>query len=69
MQNLLDAEGLKAIFQAFAIVGKDARLIAVKQSMDGNPNCSDAFVTEDGTGGSKAVGWITNVIVQQKSAA
>ena len=69
LQNLLDEAGLKPIFQAFAIVGKDARLIAVKQSMDGNPNCSDAFVTEDGTSESKAVGWITNVIVQEKSAA
>lgn len=69
LQDLLDAEGLKAIFQAFAIVGKDARLIAIKQSMDGNPNCSDAFVTEDGTNGSKAIGWITNVMVQEKSVA
>lgn len=69
LQDLLDAEGLRAIFQAFAVVGKDARLIAVKQSMDGNPNCSDAFVTEDGTTGSKAVGWITNIMVQEKSAA
>ena len=69
LQNLIDADGMKQIFEAFAIVGKDARLIAVKQSMDGNPNCSDAFVTEDGTRGSKAVGWITNVMVQEKSAA
>lgn len=69
LQNLIDAEGMKAIFKAFAIVGKDARLIAVKHSMDGNPNCSDAFVTEDGTIASKAVGWITNVMVQEKSTA
>ena len=69
LQDLLDAEGLKAIFQAFAVVGKEARLITVKQSIDGNPNCSDAFVTEDGTNGSKAIGWITNVMVQEKSAA
>lgn len=69
LQDLLDSEGLKTIFQAFATVGKDARLIAVKQIMDGNPNCSDAFVTEDGTSASKAVGWITNVIVQEKSIA
>ncbi len=69
LQNLLDTEGFKAIFQAFAVVGKDARLIAVKQSMDGNPNCSDVFVTDDGTKGAKAVGWITNAIIQEKSTA
>jgi hypothetical protein len=69
LQDLFEAEGLKAIFQAFTVFGKDARLNAVKQSMDGNPNCSDAFVTEDGTNGSKAIGWITNVMVQEKSSA
>lgn len=69
LKDLLAAEDMKIIFQSFATVGKDARLIAVKQAMDGNPNCSDAFVTEDGTKGSKALGWITNVIVQEKSIA
>lgn len=67
LQDLLDADDLKAVFQCFAVVGKDARLIIVKQAMDGNSNCSDAFVTEDGTQGSKAIGWITNAIVQEKA--
>ena len=69
LQDLLDAKDLKSIFQAFAVVGKEAPLIVVKQAMDGNPNCSDAFVTEDGTKGSKAIGWITNVMVQEKAVA
>jgi hypothetical protein len=69
LQDLLATEDLKAIFQSFAVVGKEARLISVKQAMDGNPNCSDAFVTEDGTKGSRALGWITNVIVQEKAVA
>jgi hypothetical protein len=69
LKDLLGAEDLKTIFQSFATVGKDSKLIAVKQAMDGNPNCSDAFVTEDGTKGSKAIGWITNLIVQEKSLA
>lgn len=69
LQELLANDELKTVFQAFAVVGKDARLIAVKQAMDGNSNCSDAFVTEDGTKGSKAIGWITNIIVQEKAVA
>lgn len=69
LNDLLQDASLTKIFKAFAIVGKNARLSAVKQLIDGNPDCSDAFVTEDGTGGSKAVGWITNVIVQEKSVA
>ncbi|ACK55084.1 hypothetical protein [Thauera aminoaromatica] len=69
LKDLLAQEELKTIFQSFATVGKDAKLIAIKLAMDGNPNCSDAFVTEDGTKGSKALGWITNVIVQEKSVA
>ena len=67
LNELLEDAKLKPIFQAFAVVGKEAQLIAVKQAMDGDPNCSDAFVTEDGTRESKAIGWITNVIVQQKA--
>lgn len=69
LKNLLADSDLNTIFQSFATVGRDARLIAVKQAMDGNPYCSDAFVTEDGTKGSKAIGWITNVIVREKSIA
>ncbi|SFB63538.1 hypothetical protein [Azotobacter beijerinckii] len=66
LKDLLEAENLKTIFQAFAIVGRNSKLITVKEAMDGNPNCSDAFVTEDGTKGSKAVGWITNEVVREK---
>lgn len=69
LKDLLSQEELKTIFQTFATVGKEAKLIAVKLAMDGNPNCSDAFVTEDGTKGSKAIRWVTNVIVQEKSVA
>jgi len=69
LKDLLGEAELKTIFQSFATVDKDAKLITVKQAMDGNPNCSDAFVTEDGTKGSRALGWITNVVVQEKSVA
>lgn len=69
LQNLLNDPAFSKIFGAFAIVGKNARLIAVKQLIDGSPDCSDVFVTEDGTSGSRVVGWITNVIVQERSTA
>lgn len=69
LQDLLAVKDLKSAFTAFAVLGKSAKLIAAKEAIDGNPNCSDVFITTDGTKGSKAIGWITNVIVQEKSVA
>lgn len=67
LKDLIASDEYKNIATAFGIVGKTTTLIAVKQQMDGNPNCSDVFVTEDGTKNSKAVGWITNVIVSERA--
>ncbi|HET7791823.1 MAG TPA: hypothetical protein VFL64_00440 [Rhizobacter sp.] len=67
LEDLLNDPTLKLIFQSFVVVGRSARLLAVKQAMDGNPNCSDAFVTQDGTRASTCVGWITNVMVREHS--
>lgn len=69
LQDLLSTQDLKSIFQSFATVGTVSRLNAVKQAMDGNPNCSDCFVTEDGSKATKARGWITDVIVREKAVA
>lgn len=69
LQDMLAVVELKSAFTAFAVLGKNAKLIAAKEAIDGNPNCSDVFITSDGTKGSKAIGWITNVIVQEKSVA
>jgi hypothetical protein len=52
---------------SFGAVGPDANLRAAKQQMDGNPNCSDVVVTEDGSKNTRAIGWITNVIVAEKA--
>lgn len=68
LRDLLDFQNMASLFQSFAVVGKDAQLIAVKQVMDGNPNCADAFVTEDGSRGSRATGWITNLTVQEHAS-
>ncbi|TXI17691.1 MAG: hypothetical protein E6Q62_08510 [Nitrosomonas sp.] len=67
LKDLITANDYEKIATAFGTVGKTTTLVAVKQHIDGNPNCSDVFVTEDGTKNSKAVGWITNVIVSEKS--
>lgn len=69
LKDLLDAPDLKAVAMAFTTLARDARLIAAKQAMDGNPNCSDVFVTTDGTRATAAIGWITNVMVREKSQA
>jgi hypothetical protein len=65
--NLIATDDYKQVASAFGTVGKTTKLIAVKQQIDGNLNCSDVFVTEDGTKNTRAVGWITNVIVAEKA--
>lgn len=67
LKDLLDSDQYKQISTAFGVVGINAKLNAVKTLVDVNPDCSDVFVTEDGTINSKALGWITNVILAEKS--
>jgi predicted transcriptional regulator len=67
LKDLLGGDQYKQMFTAFGTVSKNAKLNAVKTLMDGNKDCSDVFVTEDGTKNSKALGWITNVILAEKS--
>nr|WP_314368791.1 hypothetical protein [uncultured Acinetobacter sp.] len=67
LADLLNNPELKVVFESFAVVSKDAKLLVVKQMMDGNPNCSDVFVTQDGTRATVAIGWITNIILQEQS--
>jgi len=67
LSDMIASDNYGQVAAAFGAVGKTTKLIAVKQQIDGNPNCSDVFVTEDGTKNSRAVGWITNVIVAEKA--
>lgn len=67
LKDLFADDQYKLISTAFGTVNRDAKLNAVKVSMDGNPECSDVFVTEDGSKTSKALGWITNVILAENS--
>lgn len=67
LKDLLASDQVKRITTAFGVVGKSANLSAVKSLIDGSPDCADVFVTIDGTKSSKAIGWITNVILAEKS--
>lgn len=67
LKDLLASDQIQRIATAFGTVGQTAKLNAVKALMDGNPECSDVFVTVDGTKNGKAVGWITNVILAENS--
>ncbi|MGE5468762.1 MAG: hypothetical protein ACM3Y9_15175 [Ignavibacteria bacterium] len=67
LKDLLASDRVQQIVTAFGVVAKSANLSAAKAQIDSNPDCSDVFVTEDGTRNGKAVGWITNVVVAEKS--
>ena len=67
LNDLILANNYRQIATAFGTVSKTTKLISVKNQIDSNPDCADVFVTEDGTKNSRAIGWITNVIVAEKS--
>ena len=52
-----------------AFVGKNATLAEAKQKMESVHKSQDVFVTEDGTAKSRAIGWITNVILSKHARA
>lgn len=66
LKDMLAVNQIQRIATAFGAVGQNAKLNAVKTLMDGNPECSDVFVTMDGTKSGTAVGWITNIILTEK---
>lgn len=47
--------------QSIAVVGPDATAVKAKDEMEKIDNCSDVFVTTDGTPASAVARWITNV--------
>jgi hypothetical protein len=67
LKDLINDDQVGRIATAFGSVGKNANLGAVKALIDGSPDCADVFVTTDGAKSSKAIGWITNVILAEKS--
>jgi hypothetical protein len=69
LENLVQNPETDSWISSFGAVGREAKLSAVKALMDGNPKCSDVVVTADGSKSSRAIGWVTNVIVAEKSKA
>lgn len=61
-----DAETLKML-TGFGVLSQTANLAEAKALMDKSKACSDVFITEDGTKTGKALGWVTNVIVQEQA--
>ena len=69
LKDLLDkSPEMKQMFKAsFVTVAKSETLADAKQKMDQTPNCSDVFVTEDGTSKTPVVGWLTNWIISKEA--
>lgn len=65
----MNADDYRDWIGSFGCVRPDDPLTSEKEKMDSNPKCQDVVVTEDGTPGKPALGWITNVIVLEKSHA
>lgn len=64
MGDLLDSDEGK-IATRFATAGIDEHLSEVKVKLDKDPCCQDVFITLDGTANSPAIGWITNVRLEE----
>ena len=50
---------------SYGTLKQGATLNAAKELMDANPKCSDVIITEDGNRTTRAIGWVTNVIVSE----
>ena len=64
---LQDPDFGQILRNSYSTVGESSSLGEVKTLMDKINDCSDVFVTEDGTTKSKVIGWVTDVIVRQQA--
>jgi hypothetical protein len=39
----------------------------ISDLIENTDNCQDVFVTEDGTGNTKVLGWVTNADIEKES--
>jgi hypothetical protein len=70
LKDFLDVNVNREWATSFAVVGTDKKLSDVKALFDPvGTKCSDVIITADGNRMSRAIGWITNVIVLEKSKA
>jgi hypothetical protein len=69
LKDFLDAGDNKLWIDSFGCLIPDDTLKSAKAKMDGNPKCQDVIVTEGDSADKPAQGWITDVIVLEKSRA
>jgi hypothetical protein len=68
LQDMLNVDYYsKMLKQSFGTIRETSNLAEAKTLIDRIAICLDVFVTEDGSSTSKVVGWITNVMVTEKS--
>jgi hypothetical protein len=64
---LADKTSEKMMSKSFCTIPSGQNLGYAKAEMEKVLNCSDIFITEDGTQNSRVIGWITDVIVSQQA--
>lgn len=69
LKAFLDTGRYRHIASSFRTIGADGTLREVKELIDSRSDCADVIVTKDGRRDSKAVGWVTNVILSEHSRA
>lgn len=69
LTNFLGVKSISVKAEGFVTAKIDDNLEEIKERMESikTTKCSDAFITADGTSMSKVSGWITNVIILEKS--
>jgi hypothetical protein len=68
LQDMLDDKDIeRTLSRTFCTVRAEQNLSFAKGEMEKVLSCADIFVTQDGTPGTKAIGWITDVIVSQQA--
>ena len=69
LANMLNDEDSKKVLSgSFKALHADSNLAHAKVFIDDKTaHCSDVFATEDGTPNTKALGWVTNVIIAEKA--
>jgi|SRR5215510_184850 len=64
---LADAPTKEVLVGSFKTLMQTATLAAAKALMDNSKICQDVFATEDGNPNTKVIGWVTNVMVRERS--
>jgi hypothetical protein len=68
LKDMMDDPVFRALLgSTFEMVREEATLAEVKSRMERTPNCQDIFVTRTGSKSEPALGWITNVIIEENS--